>query len=112
MLSRSGRTFFVEENFAPMDPSIQDTLNKIIDKIENMDQQLEEIRDQVDVNCRDLATRLDRLEANRGEPQRRKFLETAVGHPGESEFNPTIQLTLMPSLSRALKSMLLPSMGA
>ena len=77
-----------------------------------MDQQLQEVRDRIDVNCRDLATRLDRLEANRGEPRRRKFLETAVGHPGESEFNPTIQLTLMPSISKALKSMLLPLTGA
>ena len=47
-----------------MDPSIQDTLNTFIDKIEKMDQQLQEIRDQIDVNCRDLVTRLDRLETN------------------------------------------------
>ena len=32
-----------------MDSSIQETLNTIIDKIEKMDQQLEEVRDQVDV---------------------------------------------------------------
>jgi len=48
-----------------MDPSIHDTLNSLIDKIEKMDQQLQEVRDQIDVNCRDLATRLDRLETNR-----------------------------------------------
>ena len=48
-----------------MDPSIQNTLNTLIDKIEKMDQQLQEVRDQVDVNCRDLAARLDRLETNR-----------------------------------------------
>ena len=30
-----------------------------------MDQQLQEVRDQVDVNCRDLATRIGRLETNR-----------------------------------------------
>jgi len=30
-----------------------------------MNQQLQEIRDQVDVNCRDLAARLDRLKTNR-----------------------------------------------
>jgi len=34
----------------------------------------------------------------------------AVGHLGERELNPTIQLTLMPSISRALKSMLFPLM--
>ena len=48
-----------------MDPSIQDTLNTIIDKIEKMDQRLQEVREQVDVNCRNLATWLDRLETNR-----------------------------------------------
>ena len=48
-----------------MDSNIQDTVNTlIIDKIEKMDQQLQEIMDQVDVNCRDLATRFDRLETN------------------------------------------------
>ena len=47
-----------------MDPSIQDTLNKIIDKIEKMDQQIQEVREQVDVNCSELATRLDKLETN------------------------------------------------
>ena len=47
-----------------MDPSIHDTLNTLIDKIEKMDQQIQEVRDQFDVNCRDLATRLERLETN------------------------------------------------
>jgi len=47
-----------------MGPSIQSTLNTLIDKIEKMDQQLQEVRDQVDVNCRDLVVRLDRLETN------------------------------------------------
>ena len=64
MPTRSGRTFSVGETSAPMDPSIHDTLNTLIDKIEKMGQQLQEVRDQVDVNCRDLA-RLDRLETNR-----------------------------------------------
>jgi len=48
-----------------MDPNIQDTLNTITDKMEKMDQQLQEVRDQVDVNYRNLATRLDKLETNR-----------------------------------------------
>jgi len=65
MPTRSGRTFSVGETSAPMNPSIHDILNTLIDKIEKMDQQLQEVRDQVDVNCRDLATRLDRLETNR-----------------------------------------------
>jgi len=77
-----------------------------------MEQQLQEVRDQVDVNCRDLATRLDRLETNRRITTGRKILETVVGHLGESEFNPTIQLMLMPSISKAIKSMLHPSIGA
>jgi len=65
MPTRSGRTFFVGEISTPMDPSIQDTLNTLIDKIEKMGQQLQEVKDQVDVNCRDLATQFDRLETNR-----------------------------------------------
>jgi len=65
MPTRSGRTFSLGETSAPVDPSIHDTLNTPIDKIEKMDQQLQEVRDQVDVNCRDLATQLDGLEANR-----------------------------------------------
>ena len=48
-----------------MDPNIHDTLNTILNKIENMDRQLHEVRDQVDANCRDLATRIGRLETNR-----------------------------------------------
>ena len=36
----------------------------------------------------------------------------AVDHPDERKLNPTIQLTLMSSISRALKSMLPPLMGA
>ena len=40
----SGRTFSVGETSAPMDPNIQDTLNTLIDKIEKMDQQLQEVR--------------------------------------------------------------------
>ena len=65
MPTRSGRIFSVEETSAPMDPNFQDTVNTIIDKMRKMDQQLQEVRDQVDVNYKDLATRLDRLEANR-----------------------------------------------
>ena len=53
MHTRSGRTFSVGETSAPMDPNIQDTLNTHIDKIEKMDRQLQEVRDQIDVNCRD-----------------------------------------------------------
>jgi len=62
---RSGRTFSVGETYAPMDPNLQDTLNTIIDKMKKMDQQLQEVRDQVDINCRNLATRLVWLETNR-----------------------------------------------
>ena len=65
MPTRSGRTFSVREISIPMDPSIHDTLNAIPNKIEKMDQQLQEVKDQVDVNCRDLATQFDRLETNR-----------------------------------------------
>jgi len=50
MPTKSGRTFFIGEASAPIDPNIQDTLNIIINKIEKMDQQLQEVKDQVDVN--------------------------------------------------------------
>ena len=56
MPGRSGRTFSIGETSAPMDPNLQDTLKTIIDKMEKMDQQLREVRDQIDVNCRNLAT--------------------------------------------------------
>jgi len=52
MATKNGRTFSVGETSAPMDPNIQDTLNTLIDKIEKMDQQLQEVRDPVDVNCK------------------------------------------------------------
>ena len=41
------------------------TLNTLIDKIEKMDQQLQEVRDQVGINWKDLANQIDRLETNR-----------------------------------------------
>ena len=65
MPTRSGKTFSVGETSAPMDSSIHDTLNTLIDKIEKVDQQLQEVREEVDVNCRDLVTRIHRLETNR-----------------------------------------------
>jgi len=65
MLIRSGRTFPVRETVVPINPSLQDTLNTITDKMKKMNQQLQKVRNQVNVNCRNLATRLDRLETNR-----------------------------------------------
>ena len=70
-----------------MDPSIQDTLNTLIDKIKKMDQQLQEVRDQVDVNCRDLATRLDRVETNR-----RKVTEEEISRNSRSPRRERVQL--------------------
>jgi len=69
-----------------MDPSIQDTLNTLIDKIKKMDQQLQEVRDQVDVNCRDLATRLDRVETNR-----RKVTEEEISRNSRSPRRERVQ---------------------
>jgi len=40
MSTRSGRTFFVRETLAPMNPNLQDTLNIIIDKMKKIDHQL------------------------------------------------------------------------
>jgi len=65
MSAKSDRTFSVGETSAPMDLSIHDTLNTLIDMMEKMNQQLQEVRDQVDVNCRDLESWLNRIETNR-----------------------------------------------
>ena len=112
MPTRSGRTFSVGETSALMDPSIHDTLNTILKKIENMDRQLQEVRDQVDVNCRDLGTRIGRLETDRRRIKEEESSEMTVGLPGVSKAHLTIQPTPMPSISGALKSMLCPSTGA
>ena len=60
-----------------MNRSIHDTLNILIDKIEKIYQQLQDAWDQVDVNCKDLVTRLDRLETNQ-----RKAMEEKISRNG------------------------------
>ena len=71
-----------------MDPSIHDILNTILNKIEKMDQQLQEFRDQVDVNCRDLAIRIDRLETH----QRRTTKEKNSRNDSRSPRRKQVQL--------------------
>ena len=61
---RSGRTFSVGETFTPMDFSLKDILNTLIARMVQMNRRLQEFRDQADVKCRDLVTRLERLEIN------------------------------------------------
>ena len=95
-----------------MDPNIQDTLITLIDKIEKMDRQLQEVRNQVDVNCRDLATRIGRLETNQRRTIEEENSRNGSRSPRREQIHLTIQLTLMPSISGALKSMLPPSTGA
>ena len=65
MPTRRGKSFSIREIFAPMDSSIQDKLDAILAKMGQMDQRLQEYRDQADANYRELATRLDGLETNR-----------------------------------------------
>jgi len=65
MPTRSGRIFSAEELSAPMNPSLKDILNTLIARMDQMDQRLEEFRDQANANYRDLATWLERLEVNR-----------------------------------------------
>jgi len=60
-----GKLFSIEETSAPMNSSIKDTLDAILARMDQMDQRLQEYRDQDDTNCRKLATRLDMLETNR-----------------------------------------------
>jgi len=46
-----------------MDPSLKDTLNALLARMDQMNQRLQEYKEQA-ANCRNLATRLDRLETN------------------------------------------------
>ena len=62
MLTRSDRTFSIGENYSPIDHILNDRLNILI---VGMDQRLWEFKDQGNTNCKDLATRLDKLEINR-----------------------------------------------
>jgi len=48
MPTRSGRTFSVRETSAPMDPSLKDKLNTLIARMDQMDQRLQEFKDQDD----------------------------------------------------------------
>jgi len=57
MPTRSGRNFSVGETFTSMDPTLQDTLNTLISKIKRME------------------LRLERLEADKGEPGKRMSLK-------------------------------------
>ena len=56
--------FSVGETSASMDLSLKDTLNTLLAKMDQMDQRLQEYKDQADANCRNLATWLNRLETN------------------------------------------------
>ena len=88
MPTRSGRTFSVRETSTPMDPSIHDTLNTILNKIENIDKQLQKVRDQVDVNYRDLATRIGRLETNRRRTTEEKNSQNGSRSPRREPVQP------------------------
>jgi len=47
-----------------MDPNLNDILNALITRMNQMDRWLQEFKNQTDANCKDLATGLDRLETN------------------------------------------------
>ena len=55
MATRNGRNLSVGETSAPIDPNFKDTLNILIGKMDQMDRCLQELRDQANANCRDLA---------------------------------------------------------
>jgi len=59
MPTRSGKTFSVGETSAQIDTSLKDTLNTSIARMYQAG--LQEFRHQANTNCRDLATRLERL---------------------------------------------------
>jgi len=56
MATRSGRIFSAGELSASMNPSLHDILNTLIARMDQMDQRLQEFRDQANANYRDLAT--------------------------------------------------------
>jgi len=56
MPSISDKIFSVGEIYAPIDLSHKDTLNTFLAKMDQMDQRLQEYKDQADANCRDLVT--------------------------------------------------------
>ena len=62
MSIKSEGTFSVGETSLLMDPRVKDTLNALIARMDQMNRRLQEFKDQADANCKDLVTRLDRLE--------------------------------------------------
>ena len=60
MPTKSGKTFSIRETLAPWTLALR-TLDTILTRL---DQRLQEYREQDDTNCRELATRLDRIEIN------------------------------------------------
>ena len=61
MPTRSGNFFSIGVTSARMDSSIKEILDM---PLARMDQRLQEYKDQADANCRNLVTRLDRIETN------------------------------------------------
>ena len=58
-------TFSARETSALTDPNLKDTLNTLIARMDQMDRRLQEFTDQANAKCRDLTTRLEKLETNR-----------------------------------------------
>ena len=54
MPTRSRKTFSIRETYAPMNSSIKDTLDAILTRMNQMNQLLQEYRDQDDANSHDL----------------------------------------------------------
>jgi len=63
MPTKSGKTFSIRETLAPWTLALR-TLDTILTRMDQLDQRLQEYREQDDTNCRELATRLDRIEIN------------------------------------------------
>jgi len=49
MPTRSGRTFSVGKTSTPMDPTLKNTLNTLIARMDQMDRHLQEFREQANV---------------------------------------------------------------
>ena len=86
-----------------MNLSLKDTLNTLLAKMDQMDQRLQENKDQAEANCKYLATRLDMVKTNqRKTPYHEGNNESRDNNrsPRIGKLNHTPLRTQMPSISK------------
>jgi len=87
MPTRSGRIFSIGETSASMNPSLQNTLKTLIARMDQMDQQLLEFRDQTNSSYHTIRNARNQSKDDCGRGQ---VLGMTVGQSSVSELNPTI----------------------